>query len=452
MSDYLRISMMLIAISILSSHFISITSAITSEIPEVEWTKEFGGNAKEVGSKVLQSSDGGYVTAGYTSSFGSKEEVYVIKTDAEGNEEWYKTYGGAGFDGARDIQKTSDDGYILVGYTSSFNVVEKDIYVIKTDAEGNEEWYKTYDDQYREEGYSIVQTGEDGMYVILGHKIDSTMDIWLIKIDEAGNVLWEKTFGGGGKDQPYSIKQTQDGGFVIAGYTDSMGEGGGDAYVIKTDSKGNKIWEKTYGGNGIDVAYEIEPTSDGGYIIAGNTESFEDYRGDMYIVKIDSNGEEEWHKTIGDSKEDIAYSIKQTSDGGYIVAGTTEISNDEKSGWIIKLDSSGTQKWNIMFKGFPSEEFYSVQQSEDGGYILTGLSWKNMDVWLVKLASEKLASEKGSSGETTTPTQTEMAIKTEEISKEQTEEENEIDSTPGFLILPTLAGLVLSYVFLRKID
>lgn len=444
--NYYRIFKMLIAFLALFFTFISISSAVTSEIPKIEWSEQFGGNAKEIGSKVLQTTDGGFIAVGLTSSFGNKEEVYVVKTDSEGNEEWNKTYGGVGFDGARDIGKTSDDGYVIVGYTSSFNVVEKDIYVIKTDAEGNIEWYKTYDDQFREEGYSIVQTsGEEKGYAILGHKIDSNMDIWLLKIDETGNVLWDKTFGGDGKDQPYSMKRTNDGGFVIAGYTDSMGEGGGDAYAIKTDAEGNKLWERTYGGNGIDVAYDIEPTSDGGYIMAGNTESFDDYRGDIYIVKTDSNGNEEWHKTIGDKKEDSAYSVKQTSDGGYIVAGTTEISNDETAGWIIKLDPSGTQKWNIMFKGFPSEELYSVQQSDDGGYVLSGLNSKNMDLWLVKLESEKGLEEKG----TPAQTETETTMRTDSP-EEQEVGEKETNGTPGFLITPALVGLALVYTFLRR--
>jgi hypothetical protein len=168
-------------------------------------------------------------------------------------------------------------------------------------------------------------------------------------------IVWQKTFGGNSDDEALSIQQTKDGGYIVVGYTSSFGVGNWDIYVIKLDAKGDNVWEKTYGGSGYDIAYSIQQTTDGGYIIAGKTGDL--YSGDVYIIKLDKDGNKMWEKTLGGSGDDGAYSIQQTTDGGYIVAGyTSSFVAGVAGGWyrdvyVIKLDENGNEVWEKTFGG-----------------------------------------------------------------------------------------------------
>lgn len=213
-----------------------ISVVFMTQVQDIEWYRTFGGKDWDIGCSVQQTVDGGYIVVGYTKSLGSSDyDVYLIKVDANGNLQWEKTYGGAGFDIGVSVQQTSDCGYIIVGYMGSF--------------------------------------GSGGV------------DIYLIKIDSNGNILWQKTFGGSGYDRGFSVQQTTDGGFIIVGSTNSFGSGT-DVYLIKTDSNGNLQWQKTLGGSAIDWGNFVQQTSDGGYIIVGYTKSFGLGETDVYLIKI----------------------------------------------------------------------------------------------------------------------------------------------------------------------
>ena len=324
---------------------------------QIGWTKTYGGSDDDWGHSVQQTRDGGYIIAGYTLSFGaggSDYDVYLIKTDAYGNVEWTKTYGGSDLDYGCSVQQTSDGGYIIAGWTFSFGAGEADVYLIKTDAYGNVEWTKTYGGSYYDWGYSVQQT-EDGGYIIAGSfSVDGwDFDVYLIKTDAYGNVEWTKTYGGSDDDWGRSVRQTLDGGYIIAGKTESFGADGSDfdVYLIKTDAYGNAEWTKTYGGSNWDYGYSVQQTQDGGYIIAGWTKSFGAGDSDVYLIKTDAYGNVEWTKTYGGSYCDFGESVQQTLDGGYIIAGgTCSFGAGGEDVYLIKTDAYGNVSPKISIR------------------------------------------------------------------------------------------------------
>ena len=223
-------------------------------VANADWWKTFGGISYDAATSVQQTSDGGYIAAGSTTLSGlGGEDVWLIKTDSDGNAEpgWPKTFGGIGYDGASSVQQTTDGGYIVAGTTYSYGAGMSDVWLIKTDADGN---------------------AEPG---------------------------WPKTFGGSNYDWGTSAQQTTDGGYIVAGVTSSYGAGGDDVWLIKTDADGNVEpgWPKTFGGADYEGAASVQQTTDGGYIIAGYIHSIPD----VWLIKTDSNGNIEpgWPKTFG---------------------------------------------------------------------------------------------------------------------------------------------------------
>jgi hypothetical protein len=344
--------------------------------PSPSFRKAIGGPASEEDSSLIQTSDGGYAIAGKTESSGAGQaDVYVVKLDAHGNLQWTKTIGGENEDWGRSLIQTSDGGYAIAGYTKSFGAGEDDVYVVKLDAKGNLQWTKTIGGKKRDRGSSLVQTS-DGGYAIAGFT-DSfgagETDVYVVKLDAKGNLQWTKTIGGPKRDYGLSLIQTSDGGYAIAGYTTSFGAGYADVYVIKLDAHGNLQWTKTIGGPAGDVGNSLIQTSDGGYAIAGYTKSFGAGGEDVYVVKLDANGNLQWTKTIGGENEDWGYSLIQTSDGGYAIAGATQsFGAGLLDVYVVKLDANGNLQWTKTIGGPKREWGSSLTQTSDGGYAIAG--------------------------------------------------------------------------------
>ena len=368
------------------------------------WTRTYGGTEEDEGRCVQQTLDGGYIVAGQTASFGAGyDDFYLIKTNATGDTLWARTYGGSVRDWGWSVLQTPDTGYIIVGQTSSFGAGDKDYYLVKTDASGSVVWARTYGGTGLDEGRSVQQT-LDGGYILAGYTTSfgaGSYDFYLVKTTAGGDTVWTRTYGGTNEDVGYSVRLTLDSGYVMVGYTASFGAGNQDVYLVKTNTIGDTIWTRTYGGIGNDVGYSAQQTSDGGYIIAGYTASY-GANGDVYLIKMNSSGDTLWTRTYGGTGEEMGYSVQQTLDGGYVVAGKTA-SFGQGNVYLIKTDSSGDTLWTRTWGGVGVDFGNSVQQTSDGGYIVAGYTAApagNGEVYLIKTDANGSASleEPGRSG------------------------------------------------------
>jgi len=362
---------------------------------QVTFQKTFGGTGLDYVYSVQQTFDGGYALCGYSMSFGSgMEDIYLIKTNANGNIQWSKIFGGTSYDVSFSIQQTADSGYIISGATGSFGIGLLNVYLIKTDINGNTLWEKTYGQTFSDAAWSVKQTA-DGGFIITGFNsppIITNSDVYLIKTDAVGNLVWAKGFGGTNIDEGFVVEQTADGGYVIIGRTGSFGAGSIDIYLIKTDNTGNLLWSKTFGGAGDDWGYSLKQTNDGGYIITGYTNSFGTGDYDACLIKTDSIGSLLWSKTYGGINSDGGYSIKQTSDGGFIVSGGTgSFGAGNSDSYLFKTDSNGVLLWSKTFGGAGGDGGGSVQQTIDGGFIIAGTTNSfgagSLDIYLIKTDS-----------------------------------------------------------------
>lgn len=355
----------------------------------VMWSRTFG-DGKEMAKSLVETSDKGYVITGETGSFGAGDsDFWLIKVDSNGNMEWNKTYGGPRRDSVRALIETVDDGFALVGSTNSFGAGSDDFWIVKTDSEGNLEWNQTYGrpgDQY---ATSIIETS-DGGYAI-GGAFDQSFDdpfgatdFWLVKIDSNGKMEWNKTFNDSPVNSCSDLVETSDGGYLLVGNTGRyLVEA--NILAIKTDENGEMLWKKRYGGRDHTGANSLIKTLDGGYAIAG------DRSGNFWLIKIDELGNIEWDQTYDNSGAEQAYSLIQTSDGGYALAGVISGVIDDQSfidSWMVKTDSNGNSVWNQTYGGTGDQYLYSIVENSDGTFALAGFSTNTYagpgNLWAIK--------------------------------------------------------------------
>jgi hypothetical protein len=414
---------------------LSSLEAFAQSPPTMEWQKCLGGSLQDLAFSIQHTSDGGYIVAGNTGSNDGDvsgnhgpHDIWVVKLDSTGDLQWQKCLGGSVTDLGRCIQQTSDGGYIVAGYTSSIdgdvsgNHGSTDYWVVKLSATGDLQWQKCLGGTYYDYAHAIQQT-TDGGFIVAGYTNSNDGDVsgnhasddyWVVKLSGTGELQWQKCLGGYDDDEARAIQQTTDGGYIVAGYTKSNdGDVSGnhgyiDYWVVKLNATGDLQWQKCLGGTLDEIAYSIYQTDDGGSIVAGYTRSTDgDVSGnhgfyDYWIVKLNGTGDLQWQKCLGGSGADYAYSIQQTIDSGYVVAGYTNSNNGDVSGnhgsydnWVVKINDTGDLQWQKCLGGANVEFAFSIQQATVSGYIVAGYTASNDgdvsgnhgggDYWVVKL-------------------------------------------------------------------
>ena len=370
------------------------STQLLPQAPDTMWTKTFGGTNIDIGHCVQQTADSGFIITGYTRSYGtiSGRNVWLVKTDKNGNHQWNNTFGGNDDEEGYSVQQTADGGYIIAGYTESFGAGLNDVFLVKANASGNHVWTKTFGGAQDDEGYSVIQTIDGGFLIggVTSSYGAGSRDMWMIKTDPAGNLIWQKTHGGLSSDGAWYVDKTSDGGFILTGWTLSFGPGIiGNAWLVKTDSLGNQQWNKFFGGDDVDRGYAVQQTTDGGYILTGYTDSFGAGLYDMLLIKTDPSGNAVWTKTFGGTGRDYGNSVRQTSDGGFIVLGyTLSFGAGGDDFYLVKTDANGNEEWFKTYGGSASDVGFFLRQTNDGGLIMTGHTLSSgagvHDVWLIK--------------------------------------------------------------------
>jgi len=344
-----------------------------------KWEKSYGGRGADGGNYAIKVSDGGYMMVGYTDAYGNgKNDIWMIKTDFTGEKEWSQVYGGKMDDYGWGVTETDDGGYVVVGETFSYGNGQSDIYLFKVDSLGKKIWDNTFGGIAEDVGYSIANA-DDGGYVIASQTRSygkGGSDGMLVKFDENGIKKWEKLYGGKGLDYFRSIIKDSTNGFIVSGGTRSFSNGDSQAWILSVDDDGFIIWENTYGDNGEDGFNMVKQTANNGYIAVGHSSSFfSQGLNDVYMARIDSSGNKMWQKYHGGKSEDRGYAISQCSDGGYIIAGeTSSYGNGKNDILVIKTNSIGNKNWRSTFGGNGVDIGRSIKELPQGGFIISGTS------------------------------------------------------------------------------
>jgi uncharacterized protein YaiI (UPF0178 family) len=437
--------------TLLTAAFAILSMAIFAQTaPFIHKQESLGGRQDDGASSIEQTTNRGYIVAGYSFSntgdvsghhAGSPNADYwIVKLTKNGDIRWQKCLGGSGSDDASSIQQTTDSGYIVAGSSTSNNGDVRgnhggaDYWIVKLKINGDIQWQKSLGGSSNDNASSIQQTTDSG-YIVAGtsysndgdvsghHGGSLNADYWIVKLTKNGDIQWQKSFGGSGNDNASSIQQTTDSGYIVAGTSYSNNDnvrgnhGGADYWIVKLTKNGDIQWQKSLGGSSNDNASSIQQTTDSGYIVAGSSTSNNgDVSGhhggslnaDYWIVKLTKNGDIQWQKSLGGSSNDNASSIQQTTDSGYIVAGTSYSNNDDVRGnhggadyWIVKLTKNGDIQWQKSLGGSGTDYANSIQQTADSGYVVAGSSTSNdghvsrnhggYDYWIVKLSKDSLA-------------------------------------------------------------
>ncbi len=347
----------------------------------LNWQKTYPGRQGRFCQSIIQTFESKYVICGSIVDSIRADQLNLMKIDKFGTVIWDRVFGGTTIEIGRSVIQTSDSGFAAVGYTINnlTNPPNWDMYLVKTDKMGTfPTFIGTYGGPGLEVGESVVQTN-DGGFLIAGSTSSygaGGSDIYLVKTDNVGVIQWSKTFGGVGGESATSIRLIESGGFILAGVTNSFGAGSNDMYLIKLNNSGDSVWSKTYGYSGNEGPNEVQRTNDGGYLLAGSTESVGSGLRDMFLVRVDSIGNIIWSKTYGGTNYEDAYSIKVLPDRGFVVAGyTTSFGSGGMDFYVLRSYYTGDTIWTKTYHDSNEDKGYSIDLTSDGGYIVAGVSW-----------------------------------------------------------------------------
>jgi hypothetical protein len=417
-----------------------------------EWSKDIGGEDTEHFKAIQETSDNGFIVVGYVEPWTRDDhDLYIVKTDHEGTPTWSQIYGDMSDDDAYDVIETND-GYLVVGETKSYGAGLSDLWIIKTDQEGEIIWEKILGGEKVDAAYSVIQNNDE--YIIAGSTAsygNGSKDVWVLKTNDNEEILWNITIGGSKSDKANEIIATSDGGYLIVGETSSYGAGWVDIWLIKLNDDGSVAWNKTYGGSVNDFGKSVKETSSG-FIIAGNSDSFDDNLIEGYIINLDTDGNIIWEKTYGGSSDDLAESIEFYIDDGYLITGyTTSTGTGESDIWLFSVSPEGELIEESFYGGSMRDRIYEIQKTSDGGYILVGFTWSYGPAgngYLIKITMEE--PEPISETDTTDTTETEESSETTDTTDETTEDAKGIPSFPISSILFGLMIVVLLFEFRKS--
>jgi hypothetical protein len=365
---------------------VSLSTHLYAQIPDTLWTSTFGDIYRDQAFEVQQTSDGGYIMCGFLSSTQVwSYNVYLVKTDSLGNEEWSVDYGGVDDDIGYSVCEVSTGGYIASGSTMSFGVGWREAFLLRLNDDGDTLWTKTYgwwDSQNT--AYTVRET-QDGCYLLAGRTISH---ILLVKTDTNGDTLWLRELGLNHHTECNTADLTADGGCLLGGMNEINGDN--DFYLLKVDANGDSIWALRVGGGGEDECLCIRETSDGGCIAVGGWNVFDDRRASLaYAVKTDSNGALMWERTYGGVSDDIAHAVAQTEDDGFIITGYTySYGAGYYDVWLIRTDTHGDTLWTKTIGGTGTDWGHSITITPDNCYVIAGWTTSfgtgDRDAWLIK--------------------------------------------------------------------
>jgi hypothetical protein len=356
---------------LLSFSFIVHASA---QPPDILWTTTFGGTVEDHGYAVCSTGDG-YLAVGWGASFGAGgDDIYLVRLNEDGDTLWTKTYGGLLNDRAFSIRPTSDNHYIIAGFTSSQGTGGADVWLLKVDENGDTAWTSWFGNLTWDAAYCAQETADSGFIVTGMSTIFGLGDqLFLVKTDAHGDSVWAKTYGGTNQDYGRWVEQTADGGYIVAGYTYSYGPGGSTAWLLKTNAAGDTLWTQLYGGNLDDHAFSVLPLADGTYILVGSTQSYGAGLDDVYVVRVGASGDTLWMNWYGGESADHGQSAVIAHDSTIVIAGYTwSYGLGYTDVYLLKIDLDGDTLWTKTIGGSSYDYAYSIDNTPDTGYIIVG--------------------------------------------------------------------------------
>ncbi|HBV97068.1 MAG TPA: hypothetical protein DEF36_08480 [Desulfotomaculum sp.] len=357
----------------------SSSSAAAAESKVIaEWERTWGGSMQERGLSSSQTLDGGFIVTGeiiiQNTVQRDRSHILLVRFDGGGTEIWRKNLSYSGYDRGTSVLQTGDGGFIVAGTIKNFPRDDRQVCLVKVNSSGQVMWKNSYGNGSDDSGVCVRQTG-DGGYIIAADSSsaeEENSQILLIKTNASGKKEWMKLFGSKEDENAACIHLTSNGGFIVAGRTYSTKTGGYDVYLFKVNQGGDLEWERTFGGNGWDMPFSLKQTADGGYIVAGQTYS-PDGESDVYLVKTGPLGHPEWERTFGGRELDMGRSVRQNSDGGFMVAGWSKSYEPGKTCfYLVKTNANGERIQEFTLEGDRFDENFYIVETSDGGYILVG--------------------------------------------------------------------------------
>ncbi|MCK4567394.1 MAG: hypothetical protein KAU48_08795, partial [Candidatus Thorarchaeota archaeon] len=340
------------------------------------WNQTYDGSGDEYVQSVVECGNGGFALAGYTNSFGASSQAgWLVRTDALGNHLWNQTYDGPNVDFLYSVVECSDGGFALAGNTMSFGVSSMAGWLVRTDEDGNLLWNMTYDAPFHEHFDMLVEVS-DGGFAICGTTDSygaSNFAGWLLRTDSAGNHQWNMTFDGPNDEQFNAIIESTDGGFALVGITDSFGVSMQDGWLVRTASDGSHLWNQTYSTPNYDELYDLAECEDGTFALVGlaNSTGFD---GGGWLIKTDSDGNHLWNKTYDGSDMDGILSVVESKYGGLALGGVKDYGMSGSMGWLIRTDDEGNQYWNQTYGSSGYDCLYSIVELRGGGFVIAGIT------------------------------------------------------------------------------